>query len=260
MTTRSSKDFGIIILLDSLGTRQKILDDIDKFLTNWNLVLNRLEENVRLLEQELSGKDYRIGIKTKDIFDNIQIFYPTDDPHTKYIDLSGNNSLWWSIQSSADLLTNIVRYGITRNIYFRGCISMGHIQEYRNGYYSTSMIENADFADSFEMIGVIAGLSVMRILNNRSYFSSPRLYNFVKYRIPIKDPTRQRRNLFDRLVPLNITKKSDILGNIDDKEINMIIQEQIQTHRNNSVVRKRWENTRAFIEYVQHTRDQNCFL
>ena len=111
-----------------------------------------------------------------------------------------------------------------------------------------------------EMIGVIAGLSVMRILNNRSYFSSPRLYNFVKYRIPIKDPTRQRRNLFDRLVPLNITKKSDILGNIDDNEINMIIQEQIQTHRNNSAVRKRWENTRAFIKYVQHTRDQNCFL
>jgi hypothetical protein len=104
---------------------------------------------------------------------------------------------------------------------------MGYIREYRNGYYSTSMIENADFADSFEMIRVIAGLSVMRVLNNRSYLSSPRLYNFVKYRIPI-----------DR-----------------------IIQEQIQTHRrNNSTVRKRWENTRAFIQYVQHTRDQNCFL
>jgi hypothetical protein len=45
---------------------------------------------------------------------------------------------------------------------------MGHIREYRNGYHSTSMIENADF-DSFEMIGVIVGLSVMRVLNNRSY-------------------------------------------------------------------------------------------
>ena len=143
----------------------------------------------------------------------------------------------------------------------RDCISMGHIREYRNGYYSTSMIENADFADSFEMIRVIAGLSVMRVLNNRSYLSSPRLYNFVKYRIPIEDPIRKRRNLSDRLVRLNITKKSDILSNIDDKEINRIIQEQIQTHRrNNSTVRKRWENTRAFIQYVQHTRDQNCFL
>lgn len=123
------------------------------------------------------------------------------------------------------------------------------------------MIENADFADSFEMmIRIIAWLSVMGVFNNRSYFSSPRLYNFVKYRIPIEDPIRKRRNLSDRLVPLNITKKSDILSNIDDKEINRIIQEQIQTHRNNSTVRKRWENTRAFIEYVQHTRDQNCFL
>jgi hypothetical protein len=82
------KDFGIIILLDALGTRQRILDDIDKFLTDWDLVLNRLEENVRKLEQQLSGS-YRIGIKTKDIFDNIQMFYPVDDPHTEYTDLTG---------------------------------------------------------------------------------------------------------------------------------------------------------------------------
>jgi hypothetical protein len=68
-----SKDFGIIILLDALGTRQRILDDIDKFLTDWDSVLNRLQENVRKLEQQLSGS-YRIGIKTKDIFDNIQMF------------------------------------------------------------------------------------------------------------------------------------------------------------------------------------------
>ena len=125
MLTRPRKEFGIIILLDSWGTRQRILDDIDKFLTDWNLVLNRLEENVCLLEQQLSGKDYRIGIKTKNIFDNIQIFYPTDDPHTKYVDFTGSNHIWWSIQHSADLLTNLVRYGIKENIYFRGCISMG---------------------------------------------------------------------------------------------------------------------------------------
>lgn len=49
---------------------------------------------------------------------------------------------------------------------------MGYIQEYRNGYYIKSMIENAMLAGSFDMIGVIAGPSSMRVLNNKSYSSS----------------------------------------------------------------------------------------
>jgi hypothetical protein len=165
MTSRT-RDFGIVILLDALGTRQRIIDDIDKFLIDWDLVLNRLEENVHRFENELSGHGYRIGIKTKDIFDNIQIFYPTDDPHTEYVDLTGSNSIWWSLQHSAELLTNLVRYAITKNIFLRGCISMGYIQEFRNGYYSKAMIENADLAEGFDMIGVIAGISSMRVLIN----------------------------------------------------------------------------------------------
>src|ERR687888_878882 len=84
MTTRT-KDFGIVILLDVLGTRQRLIDDIDSYLIDWDSVLNRLEENVCRLENHLSGHVYRIGIRRKDIFDNIQIFYPTDDPRTEYV-------------------------------------------------------------------------------------------------------------------------------------------------------------------------------
>jgi hypothetical protein len=70
MTTRT-KDFGIVILLDVLGSRQRIIDNIDRFLIDWDSVLNRLEENVYRLENKLSDHTYRIGIKTIDIFDNI---------------------------------------------------------------------------------------------------------------------------------------------------------------------------------------------
>jgi hypothetical protein len=184
-----TKDFGIVILVDALGTRQRLLDDIDKYLADWNSVLNKLGENIRILEYHLSSRGFRIGIKSKDIFDNIQIFYPTDDPYTEYVDLTGNNPIWWSLQHSAELLTNLVRYAITKNIFLHGCMSMGYIQEYRNGYYSRAMIENADLAESFDMIGVIAGISSMRVLINKSYSSSPRFYHFIKYHIPIKEPT-----------------------------------------------------------------------
>ena len=259
MSTQN-KDFGIVILLDVLGTRQRLIDDIDSYLIDWDSVLNRLEENVCRLENHLSGHVYRIGIRRKDIFDNIQIFYPTDDPRTKHIDLTGSNPIWWSLQHSAELLTNLIRYGITKNIFLRGCISMGHIQEYRNGYYSTAMIENADLANSIDMIGVIAGISAMRVLNNKRYSSSPRLYHFVKYRIPIKEPTRKRRNEFDRFAVVNLNRQSNIYDNVNDKEIENIIQEQIQIYRNNPSVRKKWENTRSFINYVSNALDENVFL
>ena len=233
-----SKDFGIVILLNALGTRQRLLDDIDIFLADWDLVLTRLKENIDKLGQELSGHKYRIGIRSKDIFDNIQLFYPVDDPRTEHVDLTGSNSIWWTLQHSAELLTNLIRYAITKNIFLRGCISYGHIQEYRNGYYSTAMVENADLAESFDMIGIIAGISAMRVLNNKAYASSPRYHHFVKYRIPIKEPTRNRRKMFDRLAMVNLNRHGEIFENVDDKEIENTILQQIQLHHNSPNVRK----------------------
>lgn len=100
-------------------------------------------------------------------------------------------------------------------------------------YYSKSMIENAQLAEISEMVGVIAGPSSMRVLNNKSYSSSLRLYHFVKYRIPIKEPTRKQRKLFDNLAVLNLTSRTkdiNMYAGINDKEIDNTIQEQIQTH------------------------------
>jgi hypothetical protein len=256
-----NKDFGIVILLGVLGTRQRVIDNIHEFLTDWNSVLNKLEENILILEHNLSRYcGYKTGIKTKDIYDNIQIFYPTVHPHTECLDLNESNSIWSSLQHSAELLTNLVRYGITRNIFLRGCISIGHIREYRSGYYSTAMIENADLAKSVDMIGVIAGIPAMGILNNKMYISSPRSHHFVKYRVPIKEPTRKRRNEFDRFALLNLNSQSSIYDNVTDKEIEKKIQEQIQIYYNNASVRKKWENTRSFINYLSHILDQNVFL
>jgi hypothetical protein len=255
-----NKEFGIIILLDVLGSRQRIEDNIDSFLADWDSVLNRLEKNVHILEGELSSL-YRTGIKTKDIFDNIQIFYPTDDPRTSYIDLTGSNSIWWSIQHSADLLINLIRFGITKRIPLRGCISMGYIQEFRNGYYSKSMIENAKLAESFDMIGVIAGPSSIRVLNNKSYWSSTRFYYFVKNNIRTKKSNPTSANLFNNLALLNLIRgKSKIYENIDDNEIESVIQEQIRVYGNDETIRTKWQNTKSFFETVPKISDENLFL
>lgn len=43
-----NKKFRVVILLDVLGVAQRIQKDLNSFLTDWNSVLNRLEENKRI--------------------------------------------------------------------------------------------------------------------------------------------------------------------------------------------------------------------
>ena len=85
------------------------------------------------------------------------------------------------------------------------------------------MIENADLAQSFDMLGVIAGPSAMTVLNAKSYWSSSRFCYFVKYKIPIKNFNSNLRTVLDNLALLNLTKGSSIYENVVDGEIEAII-------------------------------------
>lgn len=139
---------------------------------------------------------------------------------------------------------------------------MGYILEYRNGFFSTALIGNSDFAESLNMIGVVAGPSAMWVLNNKSYSSSPRPFRFVKFGVYLKDPcTNLRGEMPAQLAILNLTRKSDMFVNIDDGEVDNIIQAQIQENLNNEKIRKKWENTRDFIKGVPlMISDESLFL
>ncbi len=65
--------------------------------------------------------------------------------------------------------------------------------------------------------------------------------------------------MFDRLAMVNLNRHGQIFENIDDKEIENKILQEIQLHYNNTNVKKRWENTKAFIEYVSIISDENFF-
>ncbi|MGB6671696.1 MAG: hypothetical protein WBE34_04615 [Candidatus Nitrosopolaris sp.] len=87
------------------------------------------------------------------------------------------------------------------------------------------MIENADLAQSFDMLGVSAGPSAMTVLNAKSYWSSSRFCYFVKYKIPIKNFNSNLRTVWRMraLALLNLTKGSSIYENVADGEIEAII-------------------------------------
>ena len=59
---------------------------------------------------------------------------------------------------------------------------------------------------------------------------------------------------------VNLNRHGEIFENVDDKEIENTIQQQIQLRHNNPKVKKRWENTKAFIDYISNISDENLFL
>ena len=138
---------------------------------------------------------------------------------------------------------------------------MGHIREYRNGFFSTALIENADFAESLDMIGVVVSPSAMRVLNNKSYSSSQRFYHFVKYGVSLKNPCGGLGDgLPNKLAVLNLTRKSNIYTNTSDNKVNGIVEDQIQRYQNNEKIKRKWENTRNVINLIPEISDENLFL
>ncbi|HEX6672242.1 MAG TPA: hypothetical protein VF084_08400 [Nitrososphaeraceae archaeon] len=56
-----NKQYGIVILLDALGTRQRIIKDLDSYITDWELVINKLQTNIQKLNQRLSLRNLDLG-------------------------------------------------------------------------------------------------------------------------------------------------------------------------------------------------------
>jgi len=244
-------EYGIVVLLDSMGTRERLNKNINSFLVDWNSILTELELKVKGLQDILYNKGNRKSIRIKDIFDNVQIFCPTDDPILQHIDLTGNNPLWWTIQYLGFLLIYLIRFGIRKGIYFRGCVSMGHIKEYRNGFFSTAMIENADLMESLDMIGMVIGPSAMRVLNNRSLYA-PKFNNFIRYDIPRKkgSESEDQNNESYKLAVLNLDNYKKMFIDSDQTQTIHLIDQQITSFRNDERKRQKWERTREFVNQI----------
>ncbi len=116
------------------------------------------------------------------------------------------------------------------------------------------MVENADLAESFDMIGVIAGISATWVLNNKVYASSPRYRHFVKYRTPIKEPTGNRRKMFDRLAVVNLTRQGQIFENIDDKELKIKFYNKYNYTRITQRSKKYGKTLKLLSLCIQYTR------
>jgi hypothetical protein len=81
---------------------------------------------VNILKSSLALHNYNNRISSTQLYDNFQIFLPVDESfYHGPINLTGRNSLWWTIHHMGELLIPLFRFALIQNIPLRGCISIG---------------------------------------------------------------------------------------------------------------------------------------
>jgi hypothetical protein len=96
--------YGVIALLDALGTKDSHRAERTEVLKErWDRLDEKFRNYISRLRSNLALRKYNNCISSTQVYDNFQIFLPVDE--TFYhgpIDLSGRNSLWWTVHHIGD--------------------------------------------------------------------------------------------------------------------------------------------------------------
>ena len=117
--------YGILVLIDALGTQENDQEKLKEVVSNFDLVDERIKNNISILGQKLENAGYKSMISSGFIYDNFQIFLPTDINIPKYVDMTGKNDWYWNLIFIGNLLIDIFRYALSLNVPLRGCITSG---------------------------------------------------------------------------------------------------------------------------------------
>jgi hypothetical protein len=227
-----SQSSGAVVVLDALGTKgiwnkmdpQTILDHWKEFISSLFIELNMAKREHLVL--------------TYNHFSDTIIMTITGDEDVRILNFFSS------------ILTAIVDYGITKNIYLRGAISFGTIYKIKQipGYLDSNnseMIigpaidEAAQYHEKGNWIGVMATPSVNKILmdkSNRHRFVG----TFCKYMIPMKEGSVE-----GWAVPLGPLRGNDL-----DSFLKMV-ESKLKEAKESCVIKK-WQNTLNFIKHVNN--------
>jgi hypothetical protein len=107
---------GILVLLDALGTKLTEKEDLKERIRNFDLVDDRLNNDINILRADLERHHYSHLISSGTIYDNFQIFLPIDIDNTPYVDMTGKNDWYWSLVSIGNLLIDVFRHALSHRI------------------------------------------------------------------------------------------------------------------------------------------------
>lgn len=262
---------GILVLVDALGTQQNDQEKLKEKVRNFNLVDQRVKENIVILRQKLEYRGYPSMISSGFIFDNIQIFLPIDINFPVHVDMTGKNNDWyWSLIIMGNLLIDFFRHAMCHGIPLRGCITSGYgeISE-TDRILGPIANEAAKYYQIADWIGIILTNHPSIVLNNKvSINPQKELFEpYIKYEVPVKEgipgnirceeywslrwpiPQGFERRDMDRCfaaVPSNKTEYGDI---VPDEAILQVIKNGMQNE--DAAVAEKWKNTWNFCKFLK---------
>jgi hypothetical protein len=244
-------NYCVLALLDALNTKG-IKDDI--LLESWNRIDDTMSICIKKLQKDLKLHFYRHDLKLGQIFDNIQIVLPVDNPITSYTDLTGRNSLWWSIIHLGDLLIDLFRFAITNKIFLRGCITAGRFIETHKRIFGAAVNTAAAIYERSDWLGISLSNYVEMILNNAvdKYGFS---YIFIDYDVPIKlnknggiVSKREKQKILNwtLIKDRRYLSMDHNIPTVSNDQIKSVIVEELEASHDESAKQK-WKNTMDFF-------------
>ena len=255
--------YGILVLIDALGTQENDQKKLKEVVSNFDLVDERIKNNISILGQKLENAGYKSMISSGFIYDNFQIFLPTDINIPKYVDMTGKNDWYWNLIFIGNLLIDIFRYALSLNVPLRGCITSGHGEKTKtNRVLGPIANEASKYYEVTNWIGVIVTNHPAIVLNNKAEINpNPELFEqYIKYKVPVKKPYGyeeywslrwpihqgfERREM-DRCFSAVPSNKTEYGNMIPDEVIIQVINNGMN-HKDANVAEK-WKNTWTFYK------------
>jgi hypothetical protein len=162
---------GVLVLLDALGSKMTLNENLDDKIRNFELVDKTIQEGVKKLRDDLGRFDYDNLVTSGSIYDNFQIFLPFVNKNPAYVDMTGKNNWYRNLISTGNLGIQIMRFSLSKNVPLRGCVASGY-----GGITNTNRVadEAAYFYEMADWIGVITTNHAGIVLNNKAFLSRNR--------------------------------------------------------------------------------------
>ena len=159
---------GVLTLLDALGTTSSKGEDLEFKIKGLDKLDRKIRKNIRTLSSKLGIYGYNNALISVSIYDNIQIFLPTDLLVLNFTDMSGKNPLWWTIVTIGELMIYVFRYALINGVPLRGCITSGYgVMSKSDRILGPIATEASKFYELGDWIGIIASYHTKLVLNSK---------------------------------------------------------------------------------------------
>lgn len=229
----------VIIILDALGTKGKWNnpDNVKKYVESWE---NLTENWQKVLEDDGGNHNFKIKLNA---FSDTIILSNTGTDMDRVIPAAAHN------------ISLLMLDGISKNIFFRGCMSIGQVYSSDKMIIGKAIDEAAEYYTLPEWVGITAtpsAYNAIQQLRKKNKLKDGVKDFFVNYDIPLKIGIEKGIlinyfNLFKQKWAKRYFKENQGFSTIN--EVKQIFENELQTTTNITASLK-LRNTIEYVDYL----------